>query len=237
MKYNNGFTFIEVLISITLLSLISIIAGSAFYMIDRTAKSYDKAVSNSINTTLTTLKLYKVFENATLYILKKDGKQELVFNHTAKELLFVSNYSIRKTHTGPSLYYFKVENDQEKASLVFYEKPLYSLNDFSWPSIETIESEPKYSTNYSLADEIEIVITTRTSVADFMQSNLADNNLGMLFSSATVENSKFDIRKNLSLPQSVSFKVLNNSRTREFHFPIIEDGRAKAGLYLGSGNE
>ena len=86
----SGFTLIEVLIAITLFSLITVLLASSFHLVDK-SRTASLAKVDEMETVRQAQQLFKQYlETAQPVWLQRDSERRLLFSGTAHELTFVS---------------------------------------------------------------------------------------------------------------------------------------------------
>lgn len=121
---NRGFTFLELLISITMLALITAILGGALHMMHRTLDKGEKKIHSLERTKISLSLLESQIQSTFPYqYYDEEGQKKIFFTGDKEKLILTSNYSLWRGARGNNFVTYDIQtNEQGKKFLKIAEQ-------------------------------------------------------------------------------------------------------------------
>lgn len=161
MTLNRGFTLIEVLIAMALLSVVMLVGSMGFSVFSQRWQNDMGSFSHELSQAKKLLLLQKAFNGIASYIVKNRQQQPVyLFQGSSRSVMFVSNAPLLQPAAQGLIWLEVITNDDGSDSLIYKEysfiaTPLFSLENLPQPnvSVEIFRAEDIRFNFYGWKDE------------------------------------------------------------------------------------
>jgi general secretion pathway protein J len=129
MKYNKqpqGFTLIEILVSLSLLGIVFLLLFSSLYTANKSWIAGEKKISNNDESRLVALFLRRQISQALPITWVNNGKSKLLFKGNENILSFTSTLPAHRAGGGLNLITIEVEQTEDESNLYIKYQPVAS---------------------------------------------------------------------------------------------------------------
>ncbi len=120
LKKNTGFTLIEIIIAMTLLSLILVLLFSTIFTANKSWQSTERKISHNDETRIVAQFIQRQITQMTPLLWFDNNKRKLLFSGTNNEISFTITLPAHRGGGGVQLVTLKINNTDDKNHLDLY---------------------------------------------------------------------------------------------------------------------